>query len=357
MRIKRTLPVLLGVLILAAAVTALVQLRKHAPPEAARLLPGADGFLYVNLNWIRTFNAASQLPPVSHDPEYENFVKETGFEFERDLDEAAFAVHYPASWSGGTGGAVSEPRFSEVFVGRIDSTKLSDYLKKLSSSVDNYRGFDIYNIPHDDRIVRVVILSYNSVAVSNHPDENVIRGILDRSRKLASPFGGPWLLRQYYKRVPFASLSWAVIGIRPTHMGGFSGLGSWAMLFPKPAVVVISGRYIRALHLRAEAFTASDADAQSLAEKAGAYLSLFQAAEISVGNQGTDADVKAFFESLKVAQSGDRAILTATVPPGFIRKVLTEAPPEAPVPVETPLQKTPSSGPPAKIQPAKPKAH
>jgi hypothetical protein len=48
--------------------------------------------------------------------------------------------------------------------------------------------------------VRVVILSYDSVAVSNHPDPDVIRGMLDRSRKLASPFGGPWLLRNFYRR-------------------------------------------------------------------------------------------------------------------------------------------------------------
>ena len=133
MRIKRILPVLIAVLLIAAAITALVQLRKHAPPEAARLLPGADGFFYINLKWIRTFNATSQLPTVSHDPEYEKFVQETGFQFERDLDQAAFAVHYPENWGGGTGGAAPEPRFSEVFVGKIDSSRLSAYLKKISS--------------------------------------------------------------------------------------------------------------------------------------------------------------------------------------------------------------------------------
>ena len=115
-------------------------------------------------------------------------------------------------------------------------------------------------------------------------------------------------------------------------MSSLGGLGSWSLLFPKPAVAVISARYLRALHLRAEAFTDSDADAQAITEKTSAFLSLFHAAEGSVGAQGTDADVKAFFDSLKVEQSGDRAILTATVPPGFIQKVLTEAPPETVAP-------------------------
>src|SRR5438128_12197891 len=94
-RTKRILPIALGVLIIAAAVFAAVQLRRRAPPEPARLLPGADGFFYVNLKWLRTLKAIGQLPPVPHDPEYEQLIQETGFQFERDLAEAAFAIHYP----------------------------------------------------------------------------------------------------------------------------------------------------------------------------------------------------------------------------------------------------------------------
>ena len=165
---------------------------------------------------------------------------------------------------------------------------------------------------------------------------DVIRGMLDRSRELASPFAGPWLLRKFFRKVPLASLSFAILRARP-EMNSLGGLGSWSLLFPKPAVAVISARYLptfqtSALHLRAEAFTDNDADAQAIAEKTAAFLSIFHAAEGSVGSHGTDTDVKAFFESLKVEQSGDRAILTATVPPGFIKKVLTEAPPETVAP-------------------------
>jgi hypothetical protein len=329
MRIRRTLPIVAVVLVIAAAVTLIVQLRKHAPPEAARLLPGADGFFYINLKWIRTFNAASQLPPVSHDADYQKFVEETGFQFERDLDQAAFAVHYPQKWGNGTAGSATEPRFSEVFIGKFDSGRLLPYLKKLSSSIDNYRGFDIYNIPQEDRTVRVVILSYDSVAVSNHPDPAVIRGILDRSRKLASPFAGPSLLRKFYREVPFASLSFAILRVRPSEMSSLDGLSSWALFFNKPAVVVISARYLRALHLEAEAFANSDDDAQAIADKASAFVSLFHAAEGSVGTHGTDPDVKAFFDSLKVEHDHARAILTARVPPGFIKKALAEAPSDA----------------------------
>jgi len=352
MRIRRRLPIPLAVLLIVAAIALIVTLRKHAAPEPARLLPGADGFFYINLNWIRAFNATGQLPPVSRDSEYQKFVEETGFQFERDLDQAAFAIHYPQSWGNGTAGPASEARFSEVFVGKIDSVRLTAYLKKLSSSIDDYRGFDIYNIPLEGRTVRVVILSYDSVAVSNHPNPDVIRGVIDRSRKLASPFGGPWLLRKFYKKVPLASLSFAILRVQP-EMNSLGGLGSWSLLFPKPAVVVVSGRYLRALHLRAEAFTDADADAQAITEKTAAFLSLFHAAEGSVGAQGTDPDVKTFFDSLKVEQSGDRAILTATVPPGFIRKVLAEAPLDTatPAPPAKPPEAAPATRPPSKPAP------
>jgi hypothetical protein len=326
MRFRRRLPILIVLLLFIGAVALVIALRKHAPPEAARLLPGADGFFYINLKWIRTFNATAQLPPVSCDPEYQQFVDETGFQFERDLDQAAFAVHYPQNWGDGTAGAAPEPRFSEIFVGKFNSASMVSYLKKHSSSINNYRGFDIYNIPVEGRTVRVTFLSYDSVAISNHPDPDVIRGMIDRSRKLASPFGGPSLLRRYYREVPLASLSFAILQVNPQAVNALEGFGSWSVLFPRPAVLVISGRYLRALHLQAEAFTSSESDAQSIVDKVTAFLAVFHAAEGSVGTHGTDADVKAFFDSLKVERSRDRAILTATVPPGFIKKALSEAP-------------------------------
>jgi hypothetical protein len=347
MRIRRSVPILIAVLLIAAAIALIVTLRKNAPPEAARLLPGADGFFYINLKWIRTFNGAPPLLPVARDPEYQKFVEETGFQFERDLDQAAFAVHYPQSWGDGTGGSAPEPRFSEIFVGKFDSNRILPYLKKLSASIDNYRGFDIYNIPFEGRTVRVAFLSYDSVAISNHPDQEVIRGIVDRSRKLASPFGGPSLLRRYYHEVPLASLSFAILRMQPGAVSSVGGLDNWSVLFSKASVLVISARYLRAVHLKAEAFTNSESDAQSMVDRATAFLAIFRAAEVSMGGHGTDADVKAFFDSLKVERSRDRAIMTATVPQGFVKKVLAEEPPE-----EAPAAARPESAP---ARPTKPK--
>ena len=130
MRIRRRLPIVLAVLLIAAAVAVAVVLRKHAPPEPARLLPGADGFVYVNLGWMRRANITGELPPVPHDPDYEKFIEATGFQFERDLDEAALAIHYPANPPGAKPDSAQQPRYSEVFVGKIDGERLRAYLAR-----------------------------------------------------------------------------------------------------------------------------------------------------------------------------------------------------------------------------------
>ncbi len=335
MRLRRSFPILLAVLLIAAALVAAVQLRRRAPPEAARLLPGADAFFYVNLKWLRTLKAIGQLPAVPHDAEYERFIQETGFQFERDLDEAAFAIHYPAHISVKPGSPTPQPRLSEIFVGRIESQRLTAYLHKISSAVENYHSAEIYSLRDQDALFRVAILNVDSVAVSNHDDPAVIHGIIDRSHKLASPFGGPALLRQYYKSLPVVSktlpvlkLAWFIGRIEPS--AGFN-LGGWSMLFQKPAPLVVSAYYplySPSLHLRAEAFATNTDDAQALTDKVAAFLTLFHAAEASVATKGTDPDVKAFFDSLTVERQGARAILTAAIPSGFLKKVVAEPQPE-----------------------------
>ena len=347
MRIRRTLPIALGVVIVAAAVILAVQLRKHAPPEPARLLPGGDAFLYLNVGWARKANGGNALPPVSHDPEYERFIQQTGIEFERDLDAAAFAVHYPAKWpGGGSGASAPEPRFSEVFVGKFHSEQLRVYLKQLAQSVENYNSLDIYTIPLEGRTFRVAILSVDSVAASNQDDPAVIRGMVDRSRRLASPFGGPALLRRYYKRVQFASPVWMVAHIQPSA----PAFGGWNAVFPKPADLVISASYnplhlpLRpgSLHVRAEALAGTSDDAGSIADKLNVFLTMFHSAEGSVGSQGTDPDVKALFESLQVRQEGERAIVSATLPIGFLRKMLSGSSDELPSLQSSPAQQSPA---------------
>jgi hypothetical protein len=65
---------------------------------------------------------------------------------------------------------------------------------------------------------------------------------------------------------------------------------------------------------------------------------LSHSAEAAVGMHGTDPDVKAFFDSLQVKQEGERAMLNASVPFGFLHKMLAESASELPGPAATPAQ-------------------
>ena len=345
-RTRRRLTILIGVLAVIAAVAVIVELRRHAPPEPARLLPSADAFVYVNLQWIRRFGAIKQLPPVSHDPDYQAFIQHTGIEFERDLDRAAVAIHYPATWGGITEGAkTDEPRFSEVFEGNIHRDRLVPYLQSSAKTVDNYRSSEIFNIPMEGRTLRVAILGVDSLAVSNSDDPGVVRGMIDRSRKLASPFAGPALLRHYYKEVPLVSLAWGIVRVTGSDTRFPLSNGIWSLLFQKPSTLILSARYLTALHLRAEAFADSEDDARHMADQATTVLNLFRGAEVSGGSSGSDKDIKEFFDSLKVQQHDSRAVLTAVLSPGFIRKIVAEGPPEI---VPTPEPSNPTPPPPSK---------
>src|SRR5512141_452143 len=152
----RKLIVFVVVLLVVATIGFAIYLRKRAAPEPARLLPESDVVFYVNLRNVRRLTSFGENPVKTEEPEYQEFVKETGFQFERDLEEAAFAVHkvtIPPEKKGAP--ATSEARFSEVFVGKFDSQKLTTYLHKISKAEERYRETEIFAIPIQNRTVRV----------------------------------------------------------------------------------------------------------------------------------------------------------------------------------------------------------
>ncbi len=338
MRRRRTLLIILAVVVAGLVITAGVLLRKHSAPEPARLLPEADTYLYVNLLPLRLAGVLKNIPGVQREAEYAEFVRETGFEFERDLDAAAFAMHAPERPGG-------ETRFSEVFVGRVDLERARRYLTKLSSSMDQYRDRDIFNIPLQGRTVRVAILGVGIVAVSNVDDPQIIRGMIDRYKRVALPFGGPSLLRQYYSRVPWGSLAWAIARMSTTGGSNKSLVlpGGYDLFLPADTVSVASARYVGEVQFKAQAITGSPEQRQRLEDQLNAFLALFRGIESSEQLSGTDKDVKGFFDSLKIEPHGNEVVLTATAPQGFFRK-LVEAGPEAsigtapPPPTKTPAQ-------------------
>jgi hypothetical protein len=90
--------------------------------------------------------------------------------------------------------------------------------------------------------------------------------------------------------------------------------------------MVASVRAFNGVRVRTEAFAASEQDARQAAEKTNTFLNVLHSAESVPGEHGSDPDVRTFFDSLTVEQSGDRVLVTATAPVSFIRKALTSPP-------------------------------
>jgi len=314
-----------------------IQVRRHSAPEAVRLLPQADAIVYFDVKTVRRLSG--QKPGnTSHDPEYQRLIDATGFEPERDLDEVAVSVH-PSS--------TRETRFSYVFVGHYDFGKVSGYLKQVSRDVERYRDLEIYQIPVENRVVRVALLGLDMAAVSNVDDASVLRGIIDRYKELALPFGGPGLVQDYYKHVPIGSLAWGLMRIpaAPTDPRAARNLslpGGIDIFVPSSSTMVASIRFITSLDFKAEFFTRSEEDAKHFVDQAQTFLALFQSIQSSAQLSGSDPDVKAVFSSFRFEQQKDRAILTADIPLGFIKKIFTEPPPQMAPQQEAPVQQPPA---------------
>jgi hypothetical protein len=318
--------VAVAIVVIAGGILTAVLLRKRAAPDAVRLLPESDAVLYINLEPVRLLTDIAKHPPKEREPQYEEFVRETGFEFERDLDKAAFAIHYGA----GAKGKPAETRYSEILQGRFDHARVSEWLRKVASKVERYGDYDVYLIPIEDRTVRVALLGIDIAAASNLDDPAIIQGMIDRYKQAALPFSGPSLVSQYYRRVPLGSIVWTIA--RPAtasasdEHGELLVPGGWSGLLPRDSVVVASARPLNEVRLRADVIMQSEREAQHFAEQVSAYLTLFKTLEISVEEGGPDKDVKAAFDSLAVSQDKSEAVLTAKVPYAFFKKVLAEPP-------------------------------
>ena len=317
---------LIVVLVLVGAIVAAVLLRRHGPPDVVRLLPDSDAVLYVNLEPIRLLTGMGKKSAPHSDPEYQQFIDETGFDFERDLDRAAFAIHY-----GGVND--QETRYTELLQGHFDHSRVSQYLAKLSKgTVEQYDGFDIYVIPLEGRTLRVALLGFDTAAASNNSDPGFIHYMIDRYKQSALPFPGPALVRDYYRRVPLGSVVWTIARtpsqVSMQDRGELLIPGGWGSLLPKGSIVIVSGRPLTDVRLRAQVITQSEAEARGFVARLTAFIALFGTIDLSMDGGGPDPDVKKAFESFKVEQDKNEAVVTANLPFAFFRKIVSESPVE-----------------------------
>jgi hypothetical protein len=323
---KRTRYSLLLMLTLVSALVVAVWLRKTAPPEVARLLPESDAIIYANLRPLRLATHFDRTP-VQRSPDYQHFVDATGIIPERDLDSVAFALHRMDDPNGPNGPVA----YSEVFEGRFDGARLTNFLASIATSREEYAGHTIFTIPIEGRQLRIAQLGYDTVAASNMPTTEQIHAMLDRYRAAASPFSGSSLLAERYRDVPLLSSAWGIghVGLPFSESGRITifGLG---LPLPEDTTFVASLRYgVGALHLRVEQIAPTEADAVQSVEALGTLLHLVQAIQPKVEAQSDAADTEAlrqFTGSIKIEQHKDRAVLTATIPPELLRSLTSDKP-------------------------------
>lgn len=328
MRIRRRTRITAAVVVIVLLLLAVaIYLRKKAPPEAARLLPESDGIVYLNLRPLRAVSHFDQ-HPVKHDAEYQSFIDATGIQFERDLDEAAFALHRMPNASGPNGPVA----FSEVFVGHFDGRRLAQYLAGIASAQENYAGHTVYSVPSEGRTVRVALLGYDIIAVSNTPTAEQMHSILDRYRSAALPFSGSSLLTDHYDQVPLLSLAWGIgqIGLPFGDSGNVSVMGL-RLPIPFDATFIASVRWAGSLRLRLEELAPTEQAATDSAESVKTIVTLARNAEGLIQGM-SDADMKALLDSIQIDHHKDRAVLRATLPPRLLEKLLNAEKPQPAAP-------------------------
>lgn len=318
-RTRRTLLVVAAVFVLLALA---VFLRSKAPPEAARLLPEADGVLYFNLRPVRTF-FKKELKPPARDPDYQAFVDATGIDWERDLDEAAIALHRMESPNGPNGPVA----YSMVLEGKLTGPKLRTWLETNATARESYGGKTIYTIPSEGRTVRVCQIGYDMVAVSNFPTPEMIHSMVDRHRTAALPFSGSSLLETYYHDVPLLALAWGVgkIGAPFNESGSITVLG-WKLPLQADSTYIASITpelsLAHALRLKVEEIAPSEQDASRQAASLASLVTVARGfADPLNGQEPANRGLKDLLQSAQVTQKHDHVVLTAALPTSVLAQI------------------------------------
>ncbi len=160
-------------LVLLAALIAGGLVRQRLRPEAASLLrllpPGADLYGVLDLEALQSNPAVRKVladpPGISHDPQYDDFLRQTSFRYQDDLQQMAFA------------------KLGDGWVGmarvHLDRPRLLAYLSSAGATQSVVQGRTVYSFG-SVRPFRVALLDEDVVAFSAGPDATSLSSILER---------------------------------------------------------------------------------------------------------------------------------------------------------------------------------
>jgi hypothetical protein len=319
-RTRRTLWIVAAVLVLLAGA---IFLRSKAPPEAARLLPESEGVLYVNLRPLRVF-FRKQVKAPERVPEYQQFVDATGIDWERDLDEAAIALHRMPDPNGPNGPVA----YSMVLEGKLTGKRLNAWLDSHATARDTYAGHTVYSIPSEGRTVRISQIGYDMLAISNYPTPEQIHSMLDRHRAAALPFAGSTLLAEHYRDVPLLSFAWGLgeIGLPFSESGSIKVFGLALPLQADSTIVASVSPALASkgkLHVRVEDITPTDSDAARQAASLATLVTLARGATAGLADNTANNALKELLTTAAITEKGNRVLATATISPNDLSGLVT----------------------------------
>jgi hypothetical protein len=303
-RTRRTLWVVAAVLILLAVA---IFLRSKAPPEAARLLPESDGIIYFNLRPVRAFFHKDLKPP-ERVPEYQQFIDAIGIDPERDLDEAAIALHRMPDPNGPNGPVA----YSMVLVGKITGQRLNAWLaprreprvlRRPHRLLDSLRG------PHGAR--GADRLRHGGRLQHAHPGADSLHH--RPPSHAALPFAGSTLLRRHYHDVPLLSLAWGVgqIGLPFSESGAIKVLGL-SLPLESDSTIIASLRWTGTLHLRSRRSPHRRGGRRQAAALA-TLVTLARGFTVPLADNAANKGLKELLGTAEVTQKHDRVVVTATI--------------------------------------------
>jgi hypothetical protein len=134
----------------------------------ALMPPDASTVLFANFDELRHAAFIAELyawaPKPQADAEYAQFLKDTGFDYERDLNRIAIAVEKHGT----------DSTLFAVADGKFDREKISAYASK-SGTISKNGGHEIYSVPVSGSTKRIsfTFLNRNRMALTDAPDLGV----------------------------------------------------------------------------------------------------------------------------------------------------------------------------------------
>jgi hypothetical protein len=304
---SRKILFVVGLLLLFVAIAAAVTYHViRRPARAVYLLPDGNAIGYVTFTPLHYMNLDARLPFASN-PEYQDFVAQTGLHFDHDLDNIAFS----ARTSGELNGDVSA-----IFTGAFDKERLARYIQRQPGvQSENYAGKTIFASREPNQTLRICILDGKTVAFTAGPSPESMHSIIDKSSGAGET---PSLLRDYYGDVPFGSVAWGIVRL-PDFPGSQQPPGGFDLNLLRNSVIIVSARYTGSVRFRAESIsdnpTAATHIFEGLNEAVGFVRTGIQAAE------NPDKDLVALMNGIQLQQNGNRVVLNVVVPQETIQKI------------------------------------